>query len=67
MPKTLVFIGLLFLITGLALHFAPGLLKWFGNLSCDTHIEQGNSRIFIPITSMILVSIILTLITNLWR
>lgn len=33
----------------------------------DLRFGSGNSRVFIPITSMILVSIILTIIVNLFR
>ncbi|MET4695012.1 DUF2905 domain-containing protein [Endozoicomonas lisbonensis] len=67
MPKVLIVIGLLCLTIGLLMHFAPGLLKWFGHLPGDIRIETENTRIYIPITSMILVSLALTIITNLWR
>jgi hypothetical protein len=59
--------GALLLLTGAALKFAPGLLGWFGRLPGDIRIESGNSRVFIPITSMILLSILLTIIVNLFR
>lgn len=67
MAKTLILIGLIVFAVGLLMHFAPGLLKWFGHLPGDIHIEKENTRIYIPITSMILVSLILTLIANFWR
>ncbi|WP_257291590.1 DUF2905 domain-containing protein [Endozoicomonas sp. ONNA1] len=67
MAKTLILIGLVVLAAGLLMHFAPGLLNWFGHLPGDIRIEKENTRIYIPITSMILVSLILTLIANFWR
>jgi uncharacterized protein HemY len=44
--------------------FAPGLFSWFGNLPGDIRIEGDNTRVFIPITSMIIVSVVLTLVVN---
>ncbi|NNG12214.1 MAG: DUF2905 domain-containing protein [Halobacteria archaeon] len=64
--KLLLIIGLVIALIGLILTFAPGLLGWFGHLPGDIRIERGNSRIFIPITSMIIVSVLLTLIINLF-
>lgn len=67
MAKTLIMIGLLLVALGLIWHFAPWLLNWFGKLPGDIHIDKGNTRIFIPITSMAVVSVVLTIIINLFR
>ena len=64
--KLLIGIGVVLLVTGLIIQFAPGLLGWFGRLPGDIHIERGNTRVFIPLTSMILVSLALTLIVSLF-
>jgi hypothetical protein len=37
---------------------------WFGNLPGDIRIESENTSVFIPITSMIVVSVGLTLLIN---
>ena len=67
MPARLFIIaGVSLLLVGLALLYAPGLVNWFGRLPGDIHIERGQTRIFIPITSMIIVSLALTLIVNLF-
>lgn len=50
---------------GAALQFAPWLLGWFGKLPGDINIKKESVSIFIPITSMILVSLALTLLLNL--
>ena len=52
-------------VLGAILRFAPGLLSWFGKLPGDIRIEGETSRVFIPITSMIIVSVVLTLVINL--
>jgi len=66
LSKMLIVIGLAVLALGLLLHFAPGALGWFGRLPGDINIERGNTRFFFPITSMIIISIVLTLLVNLF-
>lgn len=58
--------GIALLAVGLALQYAPGLLAWFGRLPGDISIERDGVRVFIPITSMILLSLALTVIVNLF-
>ncbi len=58
-------IGATLLVIGALVRFFPGLFSWFGNLPGDIKIEGENSRVFIPITSMLLVSVGLTVIVNL--
>ena len=67
MGKWLMIFGVLVLLLGAALQFAPWLVNWFGKLPGDLRIGSGNTRVFIPITSMLLLSIILTIIVNLFR
>jgi len=65
--KYIILIGIVLVIIGLVLHFAGNSLNWLGRLPGDIRIEKENHRIYIPITTMILISIILTLIINLIR
>jgi TctA family transporter len=44
-----------------------GALDWFGRLPGDIRFKTGGARIYVPITSMILVSIVLTVVVNLLR
>jgi hypothetical protein len=67
MPKWLIITGLVLVAAGLALQFAPWLVNWFGRLPGDIHIRGENSQIFIPFTSMILLSLLLTLVVNLFQ
>jgi hypothetical protein len=60
----LMLIGAGVLLIGALVRFAPGLFGWFGSLPGDVRIEGESSRVFIPITSMILVSVVLTLVVN---
>ncbi len=67
MSKWLIIAGVLLIATGLLLHYAPGALSWFGRLPGDIRIETERTRIYIPITSMILVSLLLSLLIRLFR
>lgn len=67
MPKWLIIIGLALIVLGLLLHFVPWTLNWFGKLPGDIHIKLENGNIFIPISSMIIVSILFTLIINFFK
>jgi hypothetical protein len=63
--KLLITIGLILVALGLAINYAPWLVNWFGKLPGDIRIENENNSIFIPITSSIAISIILSIIANL--
>lgn len=67
MGRWIMISGLLLVIIGAVLQFTPWLLNWFGRLPGDIHIETDRSKIYIPITSMVIVSLLLTLLINLFR
>lgn len=67
MARLLIVSGVVLLAVGAILHYAPWMLNWFGRLPGDINIESERSRIFIPVTSMIIVSIILTVLINLFK
>lgn len=66
MARWLLITGGILILSGLVLYLAPWLVSWFGRLPGDIRYETGRSRIFIPVTSMIIVSIVLTLVLNLF-
>jgi hypothetical protein len=61
----MIWAGLGLALLGVLVVYVPGLFSWFGNLPGDIKVETENSRIFIPITSMIVVSVALTIGVNL--
>ena len=67
MAKWLMVVGAMILVIGALLQFAPQTLNWFGRLPGDIRIESGNTRVFIPITSMLIVSVVLTLLVSIFR
>jgi hypothetical protein len=54
-------------LSAAALQYAPWAVNWFGRLPGDLRLGSGSTRVFIPITSMIVLSIVLTVIVNLFR
>lgn len=68
--RLLIGIGVVLIVIGAVLAFA-GKVPWLGRLPGDILIERENVRIFIPIGTMLLLSLVLTVIANLvarfWR
>jgi uncharacterized protein HemY len=60
--KILITIGAILVIAGLIIYFAGNRLSWIGHLPGDIRIEKDNFRFYFPITTMILISVILTFI-----
>lgn len=67
MARWLIIFGVLLIAMGLMLQFAPWLVSWFGKLPGDIRYESERTKIFIPITSMIFISLVLTLLINLLK
>jgi len=67
MARWLMIAGAALLVIGALLHFAPWSLNWFGRLPGDIRIETENGRIFIPITSMLIISVVLSVLLNIFR
>jgi hypothetical protein len=65
--KYMIIIGLIIVLTGLVVYFSGDKFSWLGHLPGDIRIVKENTKIFIPVTTMILLSILLTLLINLLR
>ncbi|HKK42890.1 MAG TPA: DUF2905 domain-containing protein [Bacteroidales bacterium] len=60
--KILIITGIILVLTGLIVYFAGNRFNWLGHLPGDINIVKDNVRIFIPVTTMILLSAFLSLI-----
>ncbi|ACO77601.1 hypothetical protein AvCA_13840 [Azotobacter vinelandii CA] len=67
MARWLMILGAALLLLGIALQHAPWLFGWFGRLPGDIHIETERGGLFIPFTSMLLISLVASLLFNLFR
>ena len=64
MGRWLLIVGAIIFITGLVVLVGGRLFPWLGRLPGDIRYEGENTRVFIPITTMILISIIGTIVLN---
>ena len=64
--KALILLGILLVVAGVVLVYAPWLVSWFGRLPGDIRIERDGGSVFIPITSMVIVSVVVSLILNIF-
>jgi len=60
--KILVIAGIILIIAGLIFWFAGDRLGWIGHLPGDIRIEKENFKFYFPISTMIIISVLLTLI-----
>lgn len=67
MSRWLIIVGIIFIFVGLAFQYVPWLFGWFGKLPGDIRIEKEHIKIYIPITSMLLISILLSLLIYLFK
>lgn len=65
MGKLLIVIGVIVVLVGVVMVYAPGWLNWFGKLPGDLRWQNERGGVYFPITSMIIVSLVLTVIMNL--
>jgi hypothetical protein len=64
--RAVILVGLAVVIVGAVMTWAPWMLRWFGKLPGDLHIETPSGTVHIPLASMFILSLALTLIVNLF-
>jgi membrane protein implicated in regulation of membrane protease activity len=57
----LVVLGTLLVVVGLVVW--AGVLSWFGRLPGDVRVERPSVRLYVPIVSMLVVSIVLSVLS----
>ncbi|ARA95108.1 MAG: DUF2905 domain-containing protein [Bacteroidetes bacterium] len=65
--RWLLALGLLLVVAGgllLLAHRLPGIGSWLGHLPGDIRWERGNTRIYAPLGTMLLLSLVLTIVLN---
>ena len=68
--KWLIVIGFACVIIGIIFYFSGNKLSFLGRLPGDIRVERENFRFYFPITTMIILSILLSIIIRLigmWR
>lgn len=63
----LLVIGGIIVIAGALIYFFHDKMHWIGHLPGDIRIEKENVRVYIPITTMLVFSVVLSLVLYLVR
>jgi membrane protein implicated in regulation of membrane protease activity len=63
--QLIVVLGLILIVIGLLT--MRGWLGWFGHLPGDVRVERENARIYVPIVSMLLISILFSVLSYVLR
>ena len=62
----IILIGLVIIVIGVLIRFTP-LAKYIGKLPGDIRVEKENFRFYFPITTLILLSIIINLLIRIFK
>ena len=66
MGKWIIVLGCALVLLGVIVQFAPGLFSWLGKLPGDLRYEKGNFKLFFPLATMILISVVATVLIRLF-
>lgn len=65
--KLIIIIGAFVLFAGIIIYFFHDKLHWIGNLPGDIKIERENFRFYFPITTLILLSLLINLLIRIFK
>ncbi|MBS1746978.1 MAG: DUF2905 domain-containing protein [Bacteroidetes bacterium] len=65
--KWIIVAGIIIIIIGTLIYFFHDKLGWLGKLPGDIYIEKENLRFYFPITTMIIISVVLTIFINIFK
>jgi hypothetical protein len=64
--RTLIVLGIVIIALGLLFTFG-GKIPWLGHLPGDIHLQRGRFSFYFPITTCIVISILISLVLYLFR
>ncbi|MGN6355079.1 MAG: DUF2905 domain-containing protein [Parafilimonas sp.] len=65
--KWIIVAGIIIVIIGVLVYFFYDKLNWLGKLPGDIRIERENFRFYFPVVTMIIISIVLTILINIFK
>ena len=66
MAKILIGLGIILILVGIVWLLFPNMFSWIGNMPGDIKHTSGNTRVYFPIVTMIVVSVVATILLNLF-
>lgn len=67
MAKILIGLGILLVIISVIWLLFPSAFSWIGNLPGDIKHTSGNTRVYFPVVTMIVISIVATILLNIFN
>ncbi len=65
--KWIIIAGIIIVIAGILIYFFYDKLNWLGKLPGDIRIEKDNFRFYFPLTTMILISVVLSILISIFK
>jgi hypothetical protein len=65
--KYILVVGLIIVFIGIIIYFFHDYFRWIGRLPGDIRIEKNNFRFYFPLATMIIVSLVLTILINIFK
>lgn len=67
MAKILIGLGIVLVIVGILWLLFPSAFSWIGNLPGDIKHRSGNTQVYFPVVTMIVISVVATIVLNLFN
>ena len=67
MAKILILLGIVLVVVGVIWLVFPNAFSWLGNLPGDIKHTSGNTRVYFPVVTMLVLSVVATIILNLFN
>jgi formate hydrogenlyase subunit 3/multisubunit Na+/H+ antiporter MnhD subunit len=64
--RTLIILGIVIIVLGVLFTFG-GTIPWLGHLPGDLHLQRGRFSFYFPITTCIVISVVISLVLYLFR
>ena len=65
--KYIFIVGIVIVFIGIVIYFFHDYFRWAGRLPGDIRIEKNNFRFYFPVATMIIVSLVLTILVNIFK
>ena len=65
--KYIFIVGIVIVFIGIVIYFFHDYFRWIGRLPGDIRIEKNNFRFYFPLATMIIVSLVLTILVNIFK
>jgi len=65
--KYILIVGFIIVVAGIIIYFFHDYFKWIGRLPGDIRIEKENFRLYFPLTTMIIFSVVITIIIQIFK